>query len=54
MTPEDKNLIEELVNALEAMIDHAQEKYPHFESQRGQDDIERAKKAVDDANIRLY
>lgn len=31
-----------LVEALEVMTDHAGEKYPHFESERGQRDIKQA------------
>lgn len=35
-----------LKDALSTMIDHASEKYPHFESERGQRDIKSAKDAL--------
>ena len=37
---------EELLEALIILVDHAQEAYPHFESERGQRDIEQAKVAI--------
>jgi hypothetical protein len=36
----------DLLAALETLVDHAQEKYPHFESERGQRDIAAALKAI--------
>ena len=39
----------ELLEALEAMIEQAQETYPHFESERGQKNIELAKLAISQA-----
>ncbi len=36
----------ELLNALKVLVDHAQETYPHFESERGQRDIARALRAI--------
>jgi len=32
----------DLLKALRVLVEHAQEKYPHFESERGQRDIEQA------------
>ena len=37
-----------MFNALRILVDHAREAYPHFESERGQEDIARA-----DAALRL-
>lgn len=36
----------EVIQSLETLILHAEEKYPHFESPRGQQDIAKAKDAV--------
>jgi|HubBroStandDraft_4_1064222.scaffolds.fasta_scaffold449576_1 hypothetical protein len=36
----------DLLEALRVLTDHAQEKYPHFESERGQKDIEASLKAI--------
>lgn len=36
----------ELLEALRVLADHAQEKYPHFESERGQADIKAALGAI--------
>lgn len=36
-----------LAHALHILVEHASETYPHFESQRGQDDIKRAWEALD-------
>jgi hypothetical protein len=38
---------EQLRAALELMIDHASEQYPHFESPRGQRDIAQARNALE-------
>ncbi len=35
-----------LLAALQVMVDHACERYPHFESERGQRDIEQARAAI--------
>ncbi len=35
-----------LVAALQVMVDHAKERFPHFESERGQRDIEQAQAAL--------
>jgi hypothetical protein len=35
-----------LLKALCVLVDHAQEQYPHFESERGQQDIRRALEAI--------
>jgi hypothetical protein len=43
------NSFNDLLEALEILTEHAQEKYPHFESHRGQQDINRALKAIDKA-----
>ena len=37
---------EALVKALETMTDHAEEVYPHFESERGRRDIKQARAAL--------
>jgi hypothetical protein len=39
----------ELLEALKTLTDHAQEKYPHFESERGQRDIAQALAAIHNA-----
>jgi len=36
----------EVITAFEILLDHAREKYPHFESLRGQRDINRAFEAL--------
>lgn len=36
----------ELLAALQTLTDHAQERYPHFESERGQRDIDAALAAI--------
>lgn len=36
----------ELLAALEVLVEHAQETYPHFESERGQRDIKQALAAI--------
>ena len=41
-----KEIAEELLRVLEIITDHAEETYPHFESERGQVDIARAVKAI--------
>jgi hypothetical protein len=37
-----KTLIERTIEAVETLVDHAEEMYPHFESERGQRDIAEA------------
>ena len=37
------NLISEIVRMLDILIDHASEKYPHFESERGQRELTKAR-----------
>jgi hypothetical protein len=39
-------IADELATALRRMVDHAKEQYPHFESERGQRDIEFAENAL--------
>jgi hypothetical protein len=39
----------DLLEALKIMVAHAQEKYPHFENERGQKDIEQSLKAIEKA-----
>ena len=39
-----------MVEALQCMIEHAKERFPHFESERGQKDIADAQKAVESGN----
>jgi len=39
-------IIANLIAALQIMIDHAKEEYPHFESTRGQIDIKRAEDTI--------
>ena len=39
-----------MVGALQRMIEHAKERFPHFESERGQKDIADAQKAVEAGN----
>lgn len=39
----------DLLEALIILSDHAREQYPHFESPRGQEDIERALAAIERA-----
>ena len=38
---------EDLIALIQTLIDHAKETYPHFESVRGQADIQSAQLAVD-------
>ena len=40
------NAYGDLLEALKAMVDHASEQYPHFESERGQKDIAEARAAI--------
>lgn len=42
----------ELLEVLKVLVDHAQEQYPHFESDRGTYDIRRALNAIDKAEGR--
>ena len=44
---QDRKRIAALVAALQKMTDHAQETYPHFESERGQADIKQALEALE-------
>lgn len=46
-TEEDAVKVRELANAAACLADHAREKYPHFESSRGQRDINRLEAALD-------
>jgi hypothetical protein len=39
----------DLLTALAVLVDHANEKYPHFESERGQEDIAAAIAAINKA-----
>ena len=39
----------DLLAALDVLTDHAEETYPHFESERGQRDIAAARAAIKDA-----
>lgn len=36
----------DLLEALEILVEHAMEKYPHFESQRGQEEIKSARDVI--------
>lgn len=36
----------ELLGALSVLVDHAEERYPHFESTRGQTDLAQARAAI--------
>lgn len=47
------DIIEQLVESLAAITDHAKEQYPHFESQRGQVDIAAAERALAEARSYL-
>lgn len=40
------NAHDELLEALRVLVEHAQETYPHFESERGQVDIKNALNAI--------
>ncbi len=42
----EQTALEQLLGAAETLAAHAEEMYPHFESERGQEDIARVKQAI--------